>query len=342
MEKILRDTANFSTPCMYFSYTPCYCIRMTDRSNQKGIWRSDGWAELPYFLAAARRGSLRAAAEELAVNHATVNSNLQRLEAHYAVRLFDRTPKGLALTSAGEDLLERALEAEQVIMSGRRRVGGRDKALAGKVHLNISSWNAYYILAKQLPRFHEEYPEIDLRITVSDKIEILSNSDIDVTWRIAWRVDEDVVGRKVYDYHAAIIASESYLEKHWAARGPDGQGLHWVGKSTLWPNPKLERLNLFPAAKRTYSIEDPILINELLVAGMGMAIMPLPTVQVLPGLTVVPGTPIERDRTCWVLLQSDLRHTARVRALVEFLADTARAFSRREAEIIAQHGTGAS
>ncbi len=313
---------------------------MTDRSNQSAVWRSDGWAELPYFLAAARCGSLRAAADELAVNHATVNSNLQRLEAHYAVRLFDRTSKGLTLTAAGEDLLERALEAEQVIMSGRRRVGGRDMALAGKVHLNISSWNAYYILARQLPRFHAEYPDIDLKITVSDKIETLSNSDIDVTWRIAWRVDEDVVGRKVYDYHAAVIASEAYLEKHWKTRGPDGQGLHWIGKSPLWPNPMLERLNLFPAAKRIYAIEDPILINELLVAGMGMAIMPLPTVQVLPGLTVVPGTPIERDRTCWVLLQSDLRHTARVRALVDFLADTARTFSKREAEIIAQHGNG--
>lgn len=315
---------------------------MSSRSNQKGLWRSDGWAELPFFLAAARRGSLRAAAEELAVNHATVNSNLQRLEAHYAVRLFDRTQKGLSLTPAGEDLLERALEAEQVIMSGRRRVGGRDMALAGRVHLNISAWNAYYILAKQLPRFYEEYPDIDLKITVSDKIETLSNSDIDVTWRIAWRVDEDVVGRKVYDYHAAIIASETYLEKHWDKRGPDGQGLHWIGQSTLWPNPSLERLDLFPAAKRIYAIEDPILINELLVGGMGMAIMPLPTVQVLPGLTVVPGTPIERDRTCFVLLQSDLRHTARVRALVDFLADTARTFSKREAEFIAQHGNGVS
>lgn len=311
---------------------------MSKNSVPNTIWRSDGWAELPYFLAAARCGSLRAAAQELTVNHATVNSNLQRLESHYAVRLFDRTTKGLVLTPAGEDLLERALEAEKVIMSGRRRVVGRDNELSGDVHLNISAWNAYYILAKELPRFQETYPNIDLKVTVSDDIENLSHSDFDVTWRIAWRVDDDVVGRKVYDYHAAVIASETYLEKHWETRGPDGEGLHWIDKSTLWPNPTLERMNLFPAAKRVYSIKDPILINELLVAGMGMAIMPLPTVQVLPGLTVVPGTPIQRDRTCWVLLQSDLRHTARVRALVDFLADIARTFSKGEAKVISELG----
>ena len=310
---------------------------MTNDSEPSNFWRTDGWSELPYFLAAARYGSLRAAADQLKVDHATVNNNLQRLEAHYSARLFDRTTKGLTLTPAGEDLLHSALHAEEAVKQGKRRVGGRDMELSGRVRLNISAWNAYYVLAPVLPRFHEKFPDIDLEITVSDRIENLANSDIDVTWRIGWQVDDHVVGRKVYDYHVAVLASQSYLDKHWANRGPNGEGLHWIGKSTLWPNPQLDRLNLFPAAARIYDVRDPIMINNLLVEGMGMVIMPSPSLHVLPGLAIVPGTPVEPDRTCWVLLQSELRHTARVRALVDFLYDTAKEFSTLDAEFIEAH-----
>ena len=201
--------------------------------NSRNAWRAEGWGELPYFLAAARTGSLRAAAQELGVNHATVNSNLSQLETHYGVRLFDRTTKGLVLTSAGQSLLDKAVEAEAVILSGRRRVGGLDNTLSGSVHLNISAWNMYYVVSSELPRFRELYPEIDLKVTVSNQIEHLTNSDIDVTWRVGWSIDDNLMGRKVYSYHASAVASQEYLDRHWAGRGPNGEGLHWIGKSTL-------------------------------------------------------------------------------------------------------------
>ena len=65
---------------------------------------------------------------------------------------------------------------------------------------------------------------------------------------------------------------------------------------------------------------------------MGMIIAPLVTLKALPDISIVPGTPIVPDRCGWVLLQSDLRHTARVRALVDFLVETARSFVRWDAE----------
>lgn len=306
-------------------------------TKHKNHWRSEGWTELPYFLAAARTGSLRGAAQELGVNHATVNSNIAQLERHYAVRLFDRTTKGLVLTTPGLNLFEKALEAEAVVLSGRRSVSGLDSTLAGRVHLNISAWNMYYVVSRKLPKFRETYPQIDLKITVSNQIENLSNSDIDVTWRVGFDVAENLTGRKAYSYHACVIASKAYLDRHWEQRGPNGEGLHWIGKSTLWPNPELERLNLFPSAERIYDVSDPILINNMLVEGMGMAIMPSPSLHVLPGLVIVPGTPVVPDRTCWVLLQSELRHTARVRALVDFLFETAKELGTFNSEIIEAH-----
>jgi len=290
-------------------------------SKSKNSWRTEGWAELPFFLAVARAGSLRAAATDLGVNHVTVNRSIKLLEDHYGARLFDRSCKGLSLTPAGEGLMAKAQEAETAVMNARRRVSGLDAKLEGRVALNISAWNAYYNLVPALPRFRVQYPKIDLTVSVSNDVENLATSASDVSYRAGWRVDEDVTGRKLFSYHTAVLASQAYVDRHWHKRGPNGEGLHWIGQSTLWPNPRLEELNLFPKAERVFDVVDPILINEMLKHGMGMCIMPFGTLEHVPGLTVVPETPIAPDRSIWVLLQTDLKRTARVRALADFLAE---------------------
>jgi len=295
-------------------------------------WRNSGWADLPFFLATARAGTFRAAAERLKTNHATVDRHIRALEATYGVRLFDRKARGVSLTAAGRNLLIKAEVAEGVLLEARRSVSGLDSRLAGPVHVNISSWNAYYILASKIPSFHARYPDIDLKVTVSDRVEDLASSPADVSYRAGWSVEDNVVGRRVYTYHSAILASEDYIERHWATRGPSGEGLTWIGQSALWPNPQLEELNLFPAARRVMDVRDPILINELLREGVGMAVVPLGTKFMIPNLVPVPETPIAIDRSVWILLQSDLKRTARIRAVVEFLSDCATEFFAAETE----------
>ena len=297
-------------------------------------WRNIGWAELPFFLAVARTGTLRGAAERLKVNHATVDRHIKALEEAYAVRLFDRKARGVTLTAAGRNLVAKAEQAEVAVLNAKRTVSGLDSKLAGPVHLNASSWVANFLLAPEMPRFRELYPDIDLRISVSDRVEDLAKSPADISYRAAWNVEDDVAGRRLFTYHAAVIASKDYLARHWESRGPQGEGLHWIGKSTLWPNPELEKLNLFPAARRDLDVRDPILINQLLSSGFGMAIVPAGTAYHLPELTVVPNTPVVADRSIWILLQSELKHTARVRAVVEFVTKIARNSKAAETELL--------
>lgn len=76
--------------------------------------RANDWAQLPYFLAVARFGSLRAAAEEMGATHATVDRNLKALEQAYGACLFNRSRCGLKLTPAGEALILMAETAEDI------------------------------------------------------------------------------------------------------------------------------------------------------------------------------------------------------------------------------------
>ena len=279
-----------------------------------------GWAELPFFLAVARAGSLRAAAEVVGGTHATVDRQVKVLEAKYGVRLFDRTTKGLFLTEAGRALLPSAEAAEEAIKAAERRVVGLDREAAGIVHLTLPPWIAYWVLAPGLPELHAKYPEIDLRLTITDHFHDLANAEADVSIRVANAVDQDVVGRKMFQYNVALVASRKYLAENWANRGANGEGLHWLGWDKAHPNPNWEAFELFTAAPRKHAMVDGLMFYHVLNAGQGMAIMPVFGLHHFPDLVRVPDTPLVPDRSLWLLMHSDLRTTTRVRAVVDFLA----------------------
>src|SRR5438552_16556304 len=60
------------------------------------------WDDVRYFLAVARGGSVRAAAEGLVVNHSTVLRRIAQLEDRPGVQMFEKLPSGYRLTAAGE------------------------------------------------------------------------------------------------------------------------------------------------------------------------------------------------------------------------------------------------
>ena len=284
------------------------------------FWKTRGWAELPFFLAVARLGSLRAAAQDLGVNHATVNRNISDLEHYYGAKLFYRRQKGLTLTPVGKDLFCQAEAAEEAVFRARRVARHQDTKLEGPVRVTMGAHNAYYFLAPLLEDFQNLYPDIDLRITVENTVQNLAEGPADVSVRSAWNVDDNVTGKKIGVYHAAIMASPDYLERNWPARGEKGEGLHWIGNGRLWPVPEIENQRLFPNAKRVFDTSDPIMKVDLVRRGYGMSIMPLSTLLLVDGLTVVPDTPIVPERNVWVLVQTELKNTARVRAVMDFLS----------------------
>src|SRR6201999_1429866 len=85
------------------------------------------WDDVRYFLAVARGGSVRAAAERLGVNHSTVLRRIAQLEQHLGVRMFEKLPSGYRVTAAGEEILEFAGQMEAASNLLQTRVLGRDQ-----------------------------------------------------------------------------------------------------------------------------------------------------------------------------------------------------------------------
>ena len=283
------------------------------------------WARLPYFLEVARSGSLRAAAERLGATHATVDRNLRSLEDTYGVRLFERSRAGLALTDAGEALLPLAEEAETSVITARRRIQGLDREATGRVRLSIPTPFASTVMPDILARFEQDHSDIELDVTVTNRIEDINRAETDVSIRIAFQVDDDVFGRKVLQYSHGIYASRRYLAEHLSTAGALGEGLQWVGWGDTAPLPDWVRSSPFPKARVRYRLRSPSLIVAMVRKGMGMSYLPCWIGDDCPELERVPSTEIAPDRSIWLLLHSDLRRTTRVRLLVDFVSDELRA-----------------
>lgn len=278
------------------------------------------WGDLPYFLAIARNGSLRSAAASMRVNHATIARRLASLESDYAVRLFERSVEGLVLTQAGEELLPIAERAETEVLGARRKLSGLDNRPSGIVRITMPPSLAYVFISPLLSRFAAAYPDIDLDIQITNSIQDLTKHEADVSIRMAHSVTDDVVGRKVIQYYKGIYASRSYISKHREKFDGDGTGLTWIGWGDDDDHPEWAKNSPFPAAKLRHQAPEGVMQHVLARDGMGMTFLPCFAGDVVPELQRVPNTKILADRSIWLLLHSDLRTTARVRAFVDFMA----------------------
>ena len=212
-----------------------------------------------------------------------------------------------------------AEDAEGTLLAARMKLQGLDKAAEGSVRLSIPRPFSVQVLPKILAKFSELHPNIELIVNSTNRLEDVTRAEADVSVRVGFDVKDDVVGRKVLQYSAGVFASKEYLERYFSKAGPGGEGLHWIGNGRLWPVPGIEDKKLFPAAKRIFDTSDPIMKVDLVRRGYGMSIMPLSTLLLVEGLALVPGTPIVPERNVWVLVQTELKNTARVQAVVKFL-----------------------
>src|SRR6185437_9413887 len=95
------------------------------------------WDDVRYFLAVARGGSVRAAAERLGVNHSTVLRRIAQLEARLGAQVFEKLPSGYRLTDAGEEIVEFAVQMEASSNQLETRVFGRDQSVRGPLRVTL-------------------------------------------------------------------------------------------------------------------------------------------------------------------------------------------------------------
>jgi DNA-binding transcriptional LysR family regulator len=284
------------------------------------------WDDLRYFLAIARAGTLARAASALGINATTVGRRLSTLEERVHARLFDRTPEGYALTSAGRDLLRRAERMEDEALALEREVLGADQRLEGSVRVTATEMIATRFVMPRLPEFHARHPELAIELECSNRTVSLTRREADIALRLARPREENVVTRRLADIPLALYASPDYV----AARGlPADPERSLRGHCALlfaatrafrvenaWFEVRLDGAQI---ALRSDSVSS---LFAAAAAGAGIALLPRAAVERDRELVRIETATAPEPRVIWQTVHEDLQKNARVRAVMAFLAET--------------------
>jgi DNA-binding transcriptional LysR family regulator len=188
------------------------------------------YAELETFLAIAREGSFRRAADVLAVSPSAVSHTLRTLEDRLGSKLLHRTTRSVALTEAGQQLRERLLPAFADIKGAVDAIMvGTDKP-AGRLRLTVPRVAGQMVLAPMLGRFLVRHPEIQLEVTVEDGLVDSVADGFDAGVRLTEQVRRDMDSVAIGPaLRGVVVASPSYLATYGVPASPDDLHMHrWL------------------------------------------------------------------------------------------------------------------
>jgi len=277
------------------------------------------WDDVRYFLAAARGGSVRAAAKRLAVNHATVLRRIAQLEERLGTQMFERLPSGYRLTSAGEEVLDLAVQMEATSHQLEARVFGRDQNVRGPLRVTLAPLLASHLLMPDFAEFARLYPEIEMEIAPSGDLLNLTNREADVAIRVVY--DRATIPLYLHGLKGPELFGGVYMsrELHAAWRAGKGDPVRWI---VAGPDDVSDwaREGDVPTAGVPFNTTDGETQVAAVRQGVGMTILPCFVGDADPLLVRSPGSSLYQHGTVWVLTQGETRKTKRVRLFTQFVS----------------------
>lgn len=286
------------------------------------------WTLYASFLAIAENGSLSAGAQVLGLSQPTLGRHLAALEAALGLTLFRRTPRGLALTDAGAELLPHARAMREAAARIGLAAAGRAADLTGTVRITASRIMANFLLPTILADLRRVEPGIDIELVASDATENLLFHEADIAVRMYRPTQLDIVSRHVCDQAAGLYAAPGYLDRRGRPDDLAALASHdFVG---------FDRSDLILRVMRGFGMErrredfpvrcdDQIVYWSLVRAGWGIGGMQCvvgdadrQVERVAPSLAL-PALPV------WLAAPQALRQSPRVRRVFDHLADALKA-----------------
>jgi DNA-binding transcriptional LysR family regulator len=283
---------------------------------------------LAVFAKVAELRSFAAAADDLAMSKATVSKAVTRLEERLGARLFNRTSRRLALTDAGQSLVERATRVLAEAQAAEEEASSQSSAPRGLVRMAVPMSLGVDSLAPVLPSFFAAYPDVSIDLHLSDATVDLVGMGFDLALRVATLPDSSLIARRLRAVKRHVVASPSYWDACGRPSHPaslaEHRGLtygHQAAPETWRFQKGGEEASVRPRSVIRANNGD-VLVPSL-IAGVGVAVLP----DFIVGAAVADGR-LEEVLTDWTASPIALHlvmppggpRPARVEALANYLA----------------------
>ena len=282
------------------------------------------WNDLRYFLAVAREGSTLAGGRSLRVSQTTVARRIAALEGALGFPLFEKRQAGYALTPAGQDLIERAEQAEQAFGAFADAAAAQSRDVSGTVKITTEEVYAITLLAPLLTELHQLHPEIIIDLDTSQAVRDLGAGEADISLRStkAGNQAAGLVGRQLCTDDWALYCSRAYADRQGVPRTIAQMKKHPFiggGGGNLWIHYQawLKALGLERQVAMHHATSGGLLSGVR--AGFGIAVLPCIVADGDPDLVQCVTPRPDHERILWLFTHERVRRTPRVRAVIDFL-----------------------
>jgi DNA-binding transcriptional LysR family regulator len=281
-------------------------------------FKTINWDEFRLIKAIADARGLPGAAAQTGLNHSTVFRRLGQIESALGVMLFERHRTGYALTPAGEEIVALAGRLDTDITSVTRKLAGRELQPAGELRLTTNDSLLVHLLTPLFARFRRQCRDVRLDIVLSNQSLNLSKRDADVAIRATDNPPENLFGRRIARIAWALYASaedapqvdmDALYDRPWVSMGDNLAMLKAVQFVQQHVAP--ERI--------AYKVNTVLGLAEAVEAGIGIGYLPCFIGDARSSLVRLTPPQPDYGTDLWFLTHPDLRHSARVRVLFDFM-----------------------
>ncbi|CAD0265697.1 LysR family transcriptional regulator [Pseudomonas veronii] len=278
------------------------------------------WDDARVFLAVCRESTLRGAARVLGVDQATVGRRINALEKSLSATLFLRTSEGYALTAVGEAALRSVEKMERSALELERQIQGLDERLTGTVRVSTTDSLAIDFLIPAIARLHEQHPDVRVHLDASTQFLSLAKRETDIAVRNMRPDSPDLIARRIARWPVGLFASQAYIDRHGAPEpGSLFEGHDLVVYHAYLQSQKDMTLVCEPLGRGRIAatLSSGLLVRRSIAAGIGIGEMPVCTGERDGLVRLWPERTRPMPYDVWLVTHADLRHTARVRVVID-------------------------
>jgi DNA-binding transcriptional LysR family regulator len=235
------------------------------------------------FVRVYELGSMSAAGRDLRISPAVTSARISQLEEYLGVRLFQRTTRNLTATEQGRAFYTGAVEVLEAVDAAEAQVMNLTDTPRGSLFVAAPLGIGRRLVAPEIPRFLEHYPEISLRLRLTDRSVDLTTEGLDLAFFLGRPEDSTLKMRKISDCQRVLVASPDYVARRGMPRSGDDLlrdgheclNLRYPGASEFqWQLQTSEGVKRFAVSGRC-ECDDGDVLTDWALAGQGIALKPL-------------------------------------------------------------------
>lgn len=235
------------------------------------------------FVRVYELGSMSAAGRDLRISPAVTSSRISQLEVHLNVRLFQRTTRSLTPTEHGRAFYSGACEILESVENAEAQVVNITEYPKGSLYVAAPLGVGRRLIAPQVPDFLQSYPEVNVRLRLTDRKVDLTTEGLDLAFFLGQPEDSNLRIRKISDVERVLCAAPAYVDARGLprdgneiiAQGHECLNLRFPGATEFhWRLQTGEGPRKFRVSGR-FESDDGDVLTDWALGGHGIALKPI-------------------------------------------------------------------